>query len=71
VQAANDRPDHPIATTTISTAKAADGSGISASNNRRGVGYVYSSNHTTDDDARAVLYDYLGAAGEGLDLTGS
>jgi tryptophan halogenase len=68
VQAAYDRPDHPIATTTISTAKAAGWIWDIGLNNRRGVGYVYSSNHTTDDDARAVLYDYLGAAGEGLDL---
>jgi tryptophan halogenase len=68
VQAPYDRPDHPIATTTISTAKAAGWVWDIGLNNRRGVGYVYSSSHTSDDDARAVLYDYLGAAGEGLDL---
>jgi len=68
VQAPYSRADHPIATTTISTAKAAGWVWDIGLNNRRGVGYVYSSNHTTDEDARAVLYDYLGAAGEGLDL---
>jgi tryptophan halogenase len=68
VQAPYGRADHPIATTTISTAKAAGWVWDIGLNNRRGVGYVYSSNHTDDEAAEEVLRDYLGAAAEGLDL---
>jgi len=68
VQAPYDRVDHPIATTTISTAQAAGWIWDIGLNNRRGVGYVYSAAHTTDEAARAALYAYLGRAGEGLDL---
>ena len=62
------RPDQPIATATISTAKAAGWIWDIGLNDRRGVGYVYSSTHTSDEEAGVVLRDYLGAAGEGLGL---
>jgi tryptophan halogenase len=60
------RPDHPIATTTISTAHAAGWTWDIGLDDRRGVGYVYSSQHTDDDQAEAVLRRYIGPAAEPL-----
>ncbi|MHB8530493.1 MAG: tryptophan halogenase family protein [Caulobacteraceae bacterium] len=68
VQAPYGRADHPIAATTISTAKEAGWIWDIGLNNRRGVGYVYSADHTDDEAAERVLRDYLGPASEGLDL---
>ncbi|HEV2363518.1 MAG TPA: tryptophan halogenase family protein [Caulobacteraceae bacterium] len=68
VQAPYGRADHPIATTTISTAKPAGWIWDIGLNSRRGVGYVYSAAHTTDETAEAVLRDYLGPEHAGLDL---
>jgi tryptophan halogenase len=66
MQVPYDRPGHPIETVTISTAQAAGWIWDIGLNDRRGVGYVYSSSHTSDEAAAAELRDYLGAAFEGL-----
>jgi tryptophan halogenase len=36
--------------------------------NRRGVGHVFSSDHTDPDAAERVLRGYVGKAGDGLDI---
>jgi tryptophan halogenase len=66
VQVPYPRPDHPIASTTISTAHEAGWTWDIGLNNRRGVGYVYSSRHTDDARAEEVLRAYIGPAAEGL-----
>ncbi len=60
------RPDQPIATTTIATAHEAGWTWDIGLDNRRGVGYVYSSQHTDDARAEEILRGYIGAAAEGL-----
>lgn len=66
VQAPYSRPDAPIACQTLATA-CANGwiwdIGLSA---RRGVGLVYSSGHTSDEEAEGVLRGYL-RAGDAAD----
>jgi tryptophan halogenase len=55
--------DTPIACQTISTAQKHGwvwDIGLSA---RRGVGYVYSGSHTTEDEAESTLYDYIRSSG--------
>jgi len=49
----------PIASQTVSTARAAGWIWDIGLTNRRGLGYTYSSAHTTDDEADAVLRDYV------------
>jgi tryptophan halogenase len=61
------REDEPIASHTIATAHEAGWTWDIGLHDRRGVGYVFSSHHSEDDRAEAVLRGYLGAAGEGLD----
>jgi tryptophan halogenase len=61
------QPDAPIESYTISTAHEAGWTWDIGLNGARGVGYVYSSDHTSDDRAEAVLRRYVGA-GE-LDLS--
>ena len=57
--------DSPIASNTISTAQAAGWIWDIGLPTRRGVGYVYSSAHTTDEKAEIALRNYLQAgAGE-------
>lgn len=58
--------DTPIASTTISTAHEAGWTWDIGLQQRRGVGYVYSSRHTTDERAEQVLRQYIGAASDGL-----
>ena len=58
-------PDAPIASYTIATAHEAGWSWDIGLNNRRGVGYVYSSDHSDDERAEKVLRAYLGPAGDG------
>ncbi|HEY4213426.1 MAG TPA: tryptophan halogenase family protein [Steroidobacteraceae bacterium] len=60
VQIPYDTPDAPMASHTLSTAQEAGwiwDIGLPA---RRGIGYVYSSRHTTEDAARATLQRYVG-----------
>ena len=66
MQVPYDRPDHPIATHTISTAHEAGWTWDIGLDNRRGVGYVYSSRHTDDARAEEVLRGYIGAGAQGL-----
>jgi len=52
--------DSPIASQTISTARAAGWIWDIGLTTRRGIGYTFSSQHTTDAEAEAVLRDYVG-----------
>jgi flavin-dependent dehydrogenase len=60
VQVPYDNPDSPIASYTISTAQEAGWTWDIGLDNRRGVGYVYSSAHTNESAAEAILFKYLG-----------
>ena len=53
-------PDTPITSHTVSTAREAGWIWDIGLPTRRGVGYVYSSAHTSDERAERVLLDYLG-----------
>ena len=66
MQVPYDQPDAPVATTTISTAHEAGWTWDIGLPERRGIGYVYSSRHTTDDRAEEILRGYVGKAAEGL-----
>ena len=66
MQVPYDRPDHPVACTTISTAHEAGWTWDIALPERRGTGYVYSSRYTSDERAEEVLRAYNGEASEGL-----
>ena len=66
MQVPYERPDTPIATTTISTAHEAGWTWDIALPDRRGTGYVYSSAHTDDARAEDVLRAYIGPAAETL-----
>jgi tryptophan halogenase len=61
------RPDTPIASYTISTAREAGWIWDIGLQQRRGTGYVYSSRHTSDQRAEQVLRAYAGAAGAHLE----
>ncbi len=61
VQVPYDTPDAPIASHTISTAQAAGWIWDIGLPHRRGTGYVYSTRHSTDDEAHDTLMRYLGA----------
>jgi flavin-dependent dehydrogenase len=58
--------DSPIASHTISTGQAAGWIWDIGLVQRRGTGYVYSSNHSTHDQAEQVLRDYIGPAAKDL-----
>jgi tryptophan halogenase len=60
------RPDEAIASYTISTAHEAGWTWDIGLEARRGVGYVYSSDHTDDTRAEQVLRKYIGPAGSSL-----
>ena len=60
VQLPYDSEDAPIASHTISTAQAAGWIWDIGLVQRRGIGYVYSSRHTSDDAAEAALRAYAG-----------
>jgi tryptophan 7-halogenase len=60
VQVPFDRPDAPMASQTISTAQDAGWIWDIALPTRRGVGYVYSSRHTSEEAARETLLRYIG-----------
>jgi flavin-dependent dehydrogenase len=59
--------DAPIASYTISTAQEAGWIWDIGLDRRRGIGHVYSSSHTDDARAEAVLRDYVGPAAERLE----
>lgn len=58
--------DTPIPSYTISTAHEAGWTWDIGLQARRGVGYVYSSRHTSDERAEEVLRAYVGPAGDGI-----
>ena len=59
-------PDEPLPSFTISTAHEAGWSWDIALQERRGVGHVYSTRHTSDERAETVLRRYIGPAAESL-----
>ena len=62
VQVPYETPDDPMCSHTISTAQSAGWIWDIGLPTRRGVGYVYSSRHIAEDDARAELAAYVGPA---------
>jgi glycine/D-amino acid oxidase-like deaminating enzyme len=60
------RPDHPVASYTLSTAQEAGWTWDIGLDARRGIGYVYSSAHTDDTRAEEVLRAHVGDAARGL-----
>jgi tryptophan halogenase len=66
MQVPYERPDTPIPSYTISTAHEAGWTWDIGLQQRRGIGYVYSSRHTDDARAEQVLRDYIGKGSDGL-----
>lgn len=66
VQVPHEHENSPIASHTISTAQSAGWIWEIGLPSRRGVGHVYSSSHTSDEDAERELRAYLGTAGADL-----
>ncbi len=60
VQVPYDKPDAPMASQTIATAQDAGWIWDICLPTRRGVGYVYSSRHASEDAARETLLRYIG-----------
>lgn len=58
----------PIASNTIATAHEAGWTWDIGLQSRRGVGYVYSSHHTNDEDAEKVLRNYAGKMADDIDV---
>jgi tryptophan halogenase len=66
MQVPYDSPDAPIPSYTISTAHEAGWTWDIGLQERRGIGYVYSSRHTDDARAEEVLRRYIGPKAEGM-----
>jgi tryptophan halogenase len=66
VQVPYDTPDAPIPPYTLATAQPAGWTWDIGLNARRGVGYVYSSRHCSDDEAVDVLQRYVGSRGQAV-----
>ena len=60
VQVPFERPDAPMASQTNATAQSAGWIWDIALTTRRGIGYVYSSRHQSEEEAREVLARYVG-----------
>jgi tryptophan 7-halogenase len=60
--------DAPISSHTVSTAHEHGWTWDIGLQNRRGIGYVYSTRHASDDEARATLLRYLGVADTDLPI---
>jgi tryptophan 7-halogenase len=60
-------PDQEIASYTISTAQPSGWIWDIGLDSRRGIGHVYSSDHSSRDDAEQILRGYIGPVGEGLE----
>lgn len=65
IQVPYEQPDSPIPSCTISTAKDAGWIWDIGLDTRRGTGYVYSADHSSDEEAEATLRRYLGPEAEG------
>jgi tryptophan halogenase len=59
------RADAPLASSTISTAQEAGWTWDIGLDSRRGVGYVYSSSHSSDERAEQILRRYIGPGCKG------
>ena len=66
MQVPDEGKDDPIPSYTISTAHEAGWTWDIALDGRRGIGYVYSSDHSSDDRAEEILRGYIGPRAEGL-----
>lgn len=66
IQVPYEQPAAPVASYTISTAHEAGWTWDIGLDNRRGIGYVYSSAHTDEERAERVLREYAGSAANGL-----
>jgi tryptophan halogenase len=66
LQVPYEHEDDPVASQTNSTAQGAGWIWDIGLPTRRGTGYVYSSRHTSHDEAEATLRAYLGPVAEGL-----
>jgi len=64
VQVPRSSPDEPIASTTLSTAQRAGWIWDIALPKRRGIGYVFSGAHTSDEQAEADLRSYLASTAD-------
>jgi tryptophan halogenase len=62
VQVPFERPDAPMASQTNAVAQPAGWIWDIALKTRRGIGYVYSSRHSSEEEAQRVLADYVGPA---------
>lgn len=67
LQVPYEAPDTPIASYTISTAHEAGWTWDIGLQQRRGVGYVYSSRHSSDERAAEVLRRHIGAAADSME----
>ena len=68
MQVPYDRPDTPVASYTLSTAHESGWTWDIGLQERRGVGYVYSSAHTDDSRAEQVLRAYVGPSSDSLSV---
>lgn len=68
VQVPYDNENDPIASHTVSTGQEAGWIWDIGLQHRRGVGYVYSSKHSSEEQARAVLAKYVGKKIDGLSV---
>lgn len=68
IQLPYDQPDAPIPSYTISTAQEAGWTWDIGLTTRRGIGHVYSSDHTDDARAEEVLRRYCGSASDGVEV---
>ena len=68
LQVPYDQANGPIESQTISTAQPCGWTWDIGLSGRRGVGYVYSTDHTTDERAEQVLRDYVGEAARSVDV---
>lgn len=66
MQVPYDQPDAPIPSCTYTTAQDAGWIWDIGLHNRRGLGYVYSSDHCSDDEALATLKRHIGSAAHNL-----
>lgn len=68
MQVPYEHENSPIASHTIATAHKAGWTWDIGLTSRRGVGYVYSSDFTTKEEAETTLHQYVGAAGKNLSI---
>lgn len=66
MQVPYERPDAPIPSCTYANAQKAGWTWDIGLHERRGIGYVYSSDHCSDDEALKTLHDYVGPAAKAL-----